>query len=244
MTSNIEKRYSFSNKDNSLFKTRVLTESGNTESRKIKGYGIVFNQRSKIITEYIPEKNEYRTFWEVIDSHSLDDILNNVNQYDIILNVNHRFDEILARTTSGTLTIQKDEKGATYQTELPLTSRGEDVYQMTLRGDYFESSFQFIVAEGGDKWELDTATGIYVRTIMKIERLIDMCIATYRGAYDNTDIIVNDERIYNETDISVAKRKLDELLIIGEKRTIESYTDKTNNYMTELELDNDKIKLL
>lgn len=214
MISKFEKRYSYSFNDNEQFRAQVISSDG--DSRRIKGYGIVFNQRSKILTEWIPEKQEWRSFYEVISPFALDGILN--NGFDTVLDVNHNFEEILARIASGTLTLSKDEKGISYEFDAPQTARGEDVLQMVKRGDYYESSFMFIVADGGDEWTIDEATGLYIRTITKIEMLYDVAVCTYRGAYNNTSIDMVDAQSnsrvneYEPKDIEVASRKLNELL--------------------------------
>jgi len=241
-----EKRYSFLPEQNTKYRAK-LVENDSNNSRHIRGYGVVFNQKSKIITEYVPEKGEYRTFYEIIDSRAFDKLIaNNYNGIDVILNVNHEFDQLLARLASQTLVIEKDERGLTYNTDLPETARGEDVLQMVKRGDYYESSFQFIVAEGGDKWEYDQNTGLWTRTILEVQSLIDMCVATYRGAYSNTDVSVGERiREYQPQDVEVAKRKLDELIKTANKRTSETVdADENKDYLAELELDNDKMKLL
>jgi HK97 family phage prohead protease len=267
MSNNIEKRYTLST-ENKGREYRVKANSGSTDERSIRGYGVVFGQKSKIITEYVQDKNEYRTFNEIISPLAFDNILKNIANYDIILNVNHEFSEVLARTASQTLKISKDVKGLIYETQLPLTSRGTDILEMVKRGDYYESSFQFIVADGGDSWVLDNETGIYVRTINNIEILIDMCIATYRGCYSNTSIEVGQGRIefneYKNEDIQVAALRLKELIKSDEAKikdevktdtiflelpnpnpeAIIKIDDNTNEFLTELELDKDKFKVL
>jgi uncharacterized protein len=253
MNNKIERRFTFGNGENTFtnnaeFRAKAISNGDNT-SRTIRGYGVVFDQKSKIITEYVQDKGEWRTFNEIIAPESFDNILANIANYDVILNINHRSDEILARTASGTLKIAKDTKGLTYETELADNARGQDVLTMVTRGDYYESSFQFIVAEGGDKWELDQTTGIYTRTITNIEILIDMCVATYRGAYNNTSIEAG-KRVfseYEENDIQVAKRKLNELCKITtriENVSNENTITDTPDYNIELENDTDKLKIL
>lgn len=211
MMNKIEKRYSFSFNDDIQYRAQVASE----DSRHISGYGIVFNQRSKILTEWIREKQEWRSFFETISPFAFDSILG--NGFDTIMDVNHNFDEVLARIASGTLVITKDDKGIKYDFDAPNTSRGEDVLQMVRRGDYYESSFAFTVAEGGDEWAIDEETGLYLRTITKIETLYDMAICTYRGAYNNTSIEITNNsdgsRVfeYDQKDVEVAARKLNEL---------------------------------
>jgi HK97 family phage prohead protease len=236
MSNRVERRYVTSNSDNKTeFRTKTV-DNTIENNRLIRGYGSVFNQKSKIIYEYIADKNEYRLFYEVVDSHAFDNVMADLSNIDVVLTINHEMDDMLARTSSGTLKLSIDEKGLVYETDLPKTARGEDVLQMVSRGDYFESSFQFIVAEGGDSWTLDNSTGIYTRTINNIETLIDVTVTTYFGAYCNTDI-------------EVAKQRLDQVIKETEIKTDEKTINDTpvpddNNFLVELELDRDKLKMV
>ena len=232
-----ERRFSYSPTQSKEYRAQI---TGGDGSRHIRGYGIVFNQNSKIITEWVNEKEEFRTFYETILPTALDDILN--NDFDVVLDINHMTDEILARIASGTLTLTKDEKGIIYDCDAPDTARGEDALQMVQRGDYYESSFCFGIAEDGDEWVLDKETGIYTRTISKIETLFDVAICTYRGAYDNTSIenVKEDkERVheYNKEDLEVVSRKLDDL----HSKEVEVKEEETKEMKTKRKFDNDFI---
>ena len=48
-----------------------------------------------------------------------------------------------------------------------------------------QSSFQFFV--GDDDWKEDRETGAYIRTIKKVERLLDVAPVTF-PAYQNTTV--------------------------------------------------------
>lgn len=256
--SKIERRYSYNVNNAEEYRAKKVTNS-DSNSRDIRGYGAVFNKNSKIITEYVRDKGEYRTFNENINPKAFDKILSNPKDYDVILSVNHDFRELLARTASGTLKLSKDDKGLVYETSLPDTSRGNDALTMINRGDYYESSFQFIIPENGDTWVKDNETKMWTRTINEVETLIDVTIATYRGAYQNTDIqVVGDNKTveYNEykpEDIAVATQRLNELEKISETRikpTVDDIEKKDDlleineDYLVEFENDNDKLKLL
>jgi HK97 family phage prohead protease len=244
MTTRIEKRYSFSQDTAQQFRTKKVENDPN--SRRIRGFGAVFNQKSKIITEWI--NGEWRSFYEVVEASAFDKLKNNNwNGIDVILSVNHRFDEVLARLANNSLVLGVDEYGLFYETNLLQTSRAEDVLQGITTGLYYESSFQFIIS--GERWEKDSATGLYIRYITEIESLIDVTIATYRGAYDNTSIEVVDGqrtafREYPREDVQEAVERL----IAFEKsnlRTSENIENINNNYyLAEIESDRDKITLL
>jgi uncharacterized protein len=234
MLNKMERRFSFSPVGSEKYRAQIY---GDTTSRHIKGYGIVFNQKSKIITEYVPEKQEVRSFYEIIAPTALDGILN--NGFDVVMDKNHDFEELLARIASGTLTLTKDEIGVLYDFDSPNTSRGEDVLQMVRRGDYYESSFAFVVADNGDVWTFDKTDGLYTRTILSIEALYDMAICTYRGAYDNTSVENSDGRVYEyeKQDIEVVSRKLNDLLASEIKEEVIKPRNKFNDdYITRIYL--------
>jgi HK97 family phage prohead protease len=243
--SKTERRYSFSPDNSEEYRAKPI--NNDTNSRNIRGYGAVFNQNSKIITEYVRDKGEMRTFHENINPNAFDKILANPKANDVILSVNHDFRELLARTASGTLKLSKDDKGLIYETSLPDTARGNDVLQMIKRGDYYESSFQFSVPKNGDVW-VKNEGGDYTRTINEVDNLVDVTVASYRGAYDNTniDVVYGNKNIeYNEytpEDVAVALERLNELEKNSEIRIIP--TIENNNYLVELENDKDKLNII
>jgi len=104
---------------------------------------------------------------------------------------------------------------------MPNTARGLDVFEMVKRGDYYESSFQFTTVPNTDVWE-KTSDGTYFKTITEVDRIIDVCVATYRGAYSNTSIEIVDKKRTDETENKIEQ----------------------NNYQYELENDVDKIKIV
>ena len=208
-TNKMERRFSFSPSESEKYRAQVV--NGDKKSRTIRGTGIIFNQKSKIITEYISDKNEVRTFYEIIDPAAADVVLN--TRFDVVMDVNHSFEQILGRIAAGTLSLTKDNVGVHYEFDCLPTERGEDVLQNVRAGNYYESSFAFVVAE--DKWEQDAETGMYTRTILRIETLYDMAICTYRGAYNDTNIEADCEKKtleYKKEDLEVAVRKLNELM--------------------------------
>jgi hypothetical protein len=249
MNGRIERRYSFNPVNSNEFRARVISDSGNTDSssRKIRGYASVFNQKSKIITEWIPEKGEYRTFNEVIEPQAYNKLYAKNWGIDVVLNVNHQYNEMVARLAAGTLVLGIDEQGLYYKTDLLTTARAEDLYQNIMAGNYYESSFRFVIAEDGERWEYDQTQDIWTRYISDIELLFDVCVATYFGAYSNTSIsVIGDTRtafmVYDENDICVAKQRLNHLISQTQVRTTE--IPENTDYLIELELDRDKISVL
>lgn len=103
---------------------------------------------------------------------------------------NHNVDDILARTSSGTLTLAVDEVGLRFTFEAPATTRGSDMVELLRRGDVNKCSFRFIV--GQDEWlYADEQNGLEYdqRTIVKVSKLYDVALVVY-PAYRDTEASV------------------------------------------------------
>ena len=114
-------------------------------SRSFSGYGIVFDSDSQPLYIY----DEQRGVVKVTEQISRDSLAE-ADVSDVISAINHNFERVLARTTSGTLELETDEKGVRYRMELPDTSYANDLRVSVLRGDITGSSFVFTMdAEQG-----------------------------------------------------------------------------------------------
>lgn len=148
-------------------------EAGDAK-RTVTGYAAVFNSPSEDMgfIEYI----EPGAFREAIPKS------------DVRALFNHDPNYILARTASGTLQIEEDEKGLRYQFSIPETTFGNDFAVMLQRGDVSQSSFSFTVKD--QTWEENRqadGTMQYTRRIKKVERLYDVSPVTY-PAYPDTEV--------------------------------------------------------
>ncbi len=144
------------------------------ENRTVTGYAAVFNSPSEDMgfIEYI----EPGAFREAIPKS------------DVRALFNHDPNYILARTASGTLKIEEDERGLRYQFSIPETTFGNDFAVMLQRGDVSQSSFSFTVKD--QTWEENRqadGTMQYTRRIKKVERLYDVSPVTY-PAYPDTEV--------------------------------------------------------
>ena len=100
---------------------------------------------------------------------------------------NHNIDSILARTTSGTLTLSTDEEGLRFEFEAPQTTLGNDMVELVRRGDISKCSFKFTVEE--DEWlyaSKENGLEYDERTIRKIDKLYDVSLVVY-PAYNDTE---------------------------------------------------------
>jgi len=145
-----------------------------SESRTIVGYAAKFERWSEPIMGWFREKIDRDAFSEC-------DIT------DVIMCFNHNVDSILARTTSGTLTLSTDEEGLRFEFEAPATSLGNDMVELVRRGDISKCSFKFTVED--DEWryaDKQNQMEYDERTIRKIDKLYDVSLVVY-PAYNDTE---------------------------------------------------------
>lgn len=146
----------------------------NIESRTIVGYAAKFEKWSEPIMGWFREKIDRDAFSEC-------------DVTDVIMCFNHNVDSILARTTSGTLTLSTDDEGLRFEFEAPATSLGNDMVELVRRGDISKCSFKFTVEE--DEWlyaSKENGLEYDERTIRKIDKLYDVSLVVY-PAYTDTE---------------------------------------------------------
>ena len=134
----------------------------------VEGMAVVFDT----ITDIGP-------FRERIARDAFDAALND----DVRFLVNH--DGLpLARTTNGTMTIEKRNDGLFMRATLANTERGREIYSLIQRGDIDQMSFAAKVERDG--WQPDENG---VRVISRVKSLHDVSAVTF-GAYPTTSIHV------------------------------------------------------
>lgn len=103
------------------------------------------------------------------------------NWPDVIARYNHDDNMLLGTTGAGTLRLELDDIGLTYEADLP--SSRADVYELVQRGDVRQSSFAFIVDD--DEWDSDDS-GFPMRTLVQV-RLLDVAPVNI-PAYQDTSV--------------------------------------------------------
>jgi uncharacterized protein len=136
--------------------------------RTVEGYAALYSQVS----------GELYGFEEVIEPGAFD----NADFSDVRALFNHDPNQILARTSSGTMSVATDTKGLRYSFEMPDTTLGNDLLVMMKRGDISQSSFAFTIKE--DSWE-ERAGMLPLRHIREVETIYDVSPVTY-PAYTQT----------------------------------------------------------
>ena len=112
-------------------------------------------------------------FVEVLERGAFDGILD--SNPDVLALFNHDNNHLLARTASGTLTLNVDDEGLSYDFELPDTTVGRDLGSLMKRSDVVGSSFAFLVDQAEFRKNED---GQNVRYISKVKELIDVSVVT------------------------------------------------------------------
>lgn len=167
----------------------------NSESRTIEGYAVVFDSWSR----------DLGGFTEIIRASAITPEL--LNNSDVIMNINHDDDKMLARWNKGegTLRLSLDEKGLAFSFEAPETERGNQLLWDVRNGNLFECSFAFSLPDNStcQRWYRDENQSLK-REIIEIGGLYDCSIVTL-AAYPATSVD-NRENI----DIEAITRSLDE----------------------------------
>lgn len=187
---------------------QIRAIDGQTESRKIEGYAMLFDVQS-----------EYIGYYETIKRGALTQEI--VDECDVFALFNHDDDKVLARSNKGkgSLTLTVDDKGLKYEFEAPNTELGNELIEYIKRGDISQSSFAFCINpqdSEAETWE--SKDGVYFRTINSIYKIFD-CSPVFQPAYADTSVSKR------------AKSKIDEL----ETQRKEAICNKLEQQMKEVE---------
>lgn len=110
---------------------------------------------------------------------------------DVVGLFNHDPSLLLARRSSGTLTLSTDSVGLKYRMLLPDTQAGRDVRTLAERGDLRGSSFAFVVRSGGQRWTREA--GWSVRELIDVA-LMDCSVVT-NPAYPSATAGLSDRAV-------------------------------------------------
>jgi HK97 family phage prohead protease len=116
---------------------------------------------------------------------------------DVVALFNHDPNQLLGRTSSGTLELSSDEKGLRYTVVLPSTELGRTIAELTARGDLRGSSFAFTVDTKGESWA-PGEDGKPRRSIREVTGLYDVSVVTHPA--------------YSSSSTAIARRSMSEWL--------------------------------
>jgi HK97 family phage prohead protease len=166
MDNNKEKRYITGS-------IEIEKRDGDTESRTISGYAVVFGKASSVLG------GKSFGFTETIGRAAFD----GVDMSGVIATFNHNFDNVLARSDSGSLTLSMDNTGLRYSFESPNTTYGNDLLENVRNGNVKGSSFMFTVRD--QKWTYRDE-GVDEREITQVDELFELGPVTIPAYPDTT----------------------------------------------------------
>lgn len=106
---------------------------------------------------------------------------------DVRLLLNHNPDNLLARTSNGTLRLAEDDKGLAVDADLAETSLGTDVRKLIERGDLSGMSFGYRPDITTDTRSL-APDGRQIVTRNSVALLADVSLATFPAYADASDV--------------------------------------------------------
>lgn len=148
--------------------------------RSLNGYWLVFDELSMPLMGKLGDRTV--VFREKITKTALE----NTDFSNTKCCLNHdEANKFLGRVPN-TLKIGKDDRGMLFSCELPALPIGDEVIEMTNRGDYSGNSFRFVTFSGDDTWERQ-ADGSYIRTVNNIRAVLHLG-PVFDPAYPQTDL--------------------------------------------------------
>lgn len=178
---------------NKIYRSNSLT-TADENSRTISGYAVVFDSWSR----------DLGGFYEIIRKSAITEEL--LNRSNIIMNINHNDEQMLARWVegSGTLRLELREDGLYFEFDAPETERGNELLWNIRNGNLYECSFCFSLPNNNtcERWYRED--GQLKREITEIGGLYD-CSIVNTAAYPATSVANREE-----VDVEAIVRSLDE----------------------------------
>lgn len=195
---NIERRYLHSDAEESVDPVLAVESRGEGDqaSEWIVGYAAKFNVLSLDLGDFV-ERLDPGAFALVAERRGRKRPLETRSLW------NHDPNFPLARYPR-TLSLRVDAIGLRYEHPVPDTSYGRDLAANIRAGIVVGSSFSFSVREQDEKWSVEE--GRSVRTIMKVEDLLDVSPVTFPA--------------YPAADVQVAKRSYSRFVMRAESRGV------------------------
>lgn len=168
-----------------IYRSSDLSQS---KDRVVEGYAVVFNSLSEDLG-----------FREIIRPSAITQEL--INNSDIIANVDHNNEYMMARLRKGkgNIDLTIDEHGLKFRYTIPDTVKGDELWSHIERGEIDQCSFAFGIDysdPAAEKYHVDK-DGVTVREILKISKLYDIS-AVINPAYENTEIYTRDLNHVND----------------------------------------------
>jgi HK97 family phage prohead protease len=161
------------------FPEAVAVEDRGDGRRRFRGYAAVFDRMSQ----------DLGGFREVLLPGAFDAVLSRKfpapgrpsaaarRANDCIACWNHDPGQLLGRTSSGTLTLETDDRGLLFGIDPPDTQLARDLGALVARGDVYGASFAFTVDPADESFAVDES-GQTIRTIRAVSGLFDVSLVT------------------------------------------------------------------
>lgn len=151
---------------------KVELRSG--DSRTMFGYAAVFGKLSQNLGGFV-ERVEPTAFNRTLDSS------------DVLALVNHEANQVLGRSSAGTLRLNVDSIGLRYEIDPPNTTYARDLIESMQRGDIKSSSFSFLTID--EEWA--TTNNDFPLRKLKEVKLVDVSVVTFPAYPDAVSGIRN-----------------------------------------------------
>jgi HK97 family phage prohead protease len=159
-------------------------------------------------------------FRESILPGAFDKVLNRQRgKRDVVALFNHDANQLLGRTSSGTLELSSDDKGLRYSVVLPNTELGRTIGELTARGDLRGSSFAFTVEQKGQSWA-PGEDGMPRRSIREVSGLFDVSVVTHPA--------------YSSSSAAVARRSMEAWMAEQEETPVQTEPANDSKTLTNL----------
>lgn len=154
----------------------AVMRASETEDMAVEGYALKFERETQIGSDD----------WGWIEKISRTALVG-AKLDNVVLNFNHSFDSILARTTNNSLQLNVDDIGLKVIARVIDTSIGRDVFKLIQNGLINRMSFAAVIKESVWTTVEDDSGGMDRREITKFDRFYDVSAVTF-PAYDDTII--------------------------------------------------------
>lgn len=159
----------------------LVIETRDGEPARLRGISPPWDSLSVDLGGY-REKFSPTAFDKVLGRHKNDPR----GVVDVVGLFNHDDNQVLSRTTNGTLRLAKGPKGLEYEMDLPDTQLARDLTTLVKSRTIYGSSFAFTVSEKGEQWVQDER-GQPVRIVTDASGLFDVSVVT-RPAYPSSTV--------------------------------------------------------
>ena len=203
----------------------LRSEEGGEDGRIVEGYAILFGVRSTVVGYDIKRDIP---LYEVIEPTAL--TREYLDTQDIVLNLSHNNERMLARSVNGkgTLSYDVDEKGVKFRAELPHTVDGDYALEHIRLGNLANCSFAFTITR--DNYELEKTkdeegNDITVAHVKSFCSVNDMAIVRH-GAYPQTSVYTRAELYLEDLEQMKEEKKREEEIQREENKKSVNYREE------------------